>query len=154
MFAWTDEIWRKDDSGSMRQDKRDKHQADLVARITHITTQLVPDDEGIELRFINKKVEPRMSKPDLETIDRIMKDTRFDGWTEIGTNLKRKILQDIVYAPAKSNTLRRPVLISIITDGDPRGPDNTPEKRDTLKAAILECRTVLRDSGYDPKGKC
>jgi hypothetical protein len=139
----------------MMRDMRYQHQADLVARITPITTQLVPDDEGIELRFINKEVEPRMSKPDLDTIGKVMADTIFDGWTEIGTNLKKKILQDIVYAPAKSNALKRPVLISIITDGDPRGPNNsTPERRDTLKAAILECGTILRDNGYDPKGKC
>ncbi|KAI0449238.1 hypothetical protein F5B21DRAFT_494993 [Xylaria acuta] len=139
-----------DDSGSMKRDHRHEHQKDLVDRIARITTQLVPDNEGIELRFINKETDPRMSKPDLGAIDRIMADIPFNGWTEIGTNLK-KILEDIVYTPVGGDTLRRPVLISILTDGHPNGPKGTPERRDTLKEAILECGTFLRAKGYDSK---
>ncbi|PWY74491.1 hypothetical protein BO94DRAFT_499922 [Aspergillus sclerotioniger CBS 115572] len=140
-----------DDSASMKQDQRKEHLNDLTQRITSITTRVVPDNEGIELRFINEKTTPPMSKPSLETIDTIMKHVPFDGWTEIGTNLRTKVLQDNVYQHLGRNTLKRPVLVSIITDGHPSGPHGTPEGIDTLRDVIQECGTKLKAHGYDPK---
>ncbi|OJJ31938.1 hypothetical protein ASPWEDRAFT_53695 [Aspergillus wentii DTO 134E9] len=139
-----------DDSGSMKEGQRIEHQRDVVQRITNITTRIVPDGEGIELRFINEPTTPEMTRPSLDTIEAIMGGVPFNGWTEIGTNLRRRVLEDAVYAPLNGDGLQRPVLVSIITDGYPVGPQGTPERSETLKGAILECGRVLRQHGYHP----
>jgi hypothetical protein len=136
----------------MQRDHRIEHQYELVQRITSITTRLAPDDEGIELRFINQPTNSSMSKPSLDAINSIMKGLFFNGWTEIGTNLKRKVLDEVVYNPLRNQTFKRPVLVSIITDGCPTGPQGSPETANTLRDAILECGNILENHGYDPKG--
>ncbi|KAI1118532.1 hypothetical protein F5Y14DRAFT_217781 [Nemania sp. NC0429] len=140
-----------DDSGSMQTDNRQEHQRDLVERITSITTRLVPDGEGIELRFINTPTDHRMTKPNLSTINNIMTELTLNGATEIGTNLRSKILKNIIENQVSNGGLKRPVLISIITDGHPEGPPGSPERHGTLKQVITECGTLLRNNGYDPK---
>jgi hypothetical protein len=129
----------------MKEDERAQSQKELVKRIASITTRLVPDREGIELRFINH--ETTFSKPNMNQIEIIMSDVRLDGWTEIGTNLRRKILEPLVREPLNSRRLSRPLLISIITDGHP-----TKESEDSLKNAILECGRLLQTNGYNPEG--
>ncbi|GKZ76484.1 hypothetical protein AnigIFM56816_006750 [Aspergillus niger] len=137
-----------DDSGSMKRENRSKHLDGLSQRITSITTRVVPDDEGIELRFINQATTAAMSKPTSEEVSQIIQQTPFLGWTEIGLNLRKKVLEDIVYKPLRENNLKRPVLVSIITDGHPQGIRKSRERRSTLKEAILECGKVLEKYGY------
>ncbi|KAJ5737651.1 uncharacterized protein N7483_002776 [Penicillium malachiteum] len=140
-----------DDSGSMKTGERRDHQNELVKRIASITTRVVPDENGIELRFINAKTTHDMSRPSLEVIDSIMKRVQSNGWTEIGTHLRTKVLEENVYQPLKNNRLSRPVLISIITDGDPSGPGHSPERDDTLKIVIQECGEKLKSYGFSEK---
>ncbi|KAB8254988.1 hypothetical protein BDV32DRAFT_131471 [Aspergillus pseudonomiae] len=137
-----------DDSGSMKDDQRKDRLNDLAQRITSITTRVVPDNEGIELRFINAKTTGQMSKPKVEEINTIMEKIPFDGWTEIGTNLKKKVLQDYVYKHLDAGTLQRPVLVSIITDGQPNGDRNSKETTETLQRVIAECGRTLEYHGY------
>lgn len=136
----------------MQSENRNEHQKELVQRIANITTRLVPDETGIELRFINRATNAKMTRPSLDTIKEIM-ETPPKGSTEIGTNLRNKILSKAVYSPLESETLKRPVLVSIITDGVPSGPQNTPERNDTLKNVILECGQILKRKGYHETGK-
>ncbi|KAF4539228.1 uncharacterized protein LTHEOB_10392 [Lasiodiplodia theobromae] len=138
-----------DDSGSMEDYERNEHQREVVKRIASITTRLVPDETGVELRFINEPTTPEMSRPSLDTIDSIMRNLPLNGWSEIGTNLKTKVLNEAVYEPLKNGTFKRPLLVSIITDGHPAGPEGTVEKVDTLEKAILECGETLKKHGYD-----
>lgn len=137
----------------MNDHQRKDHQNELVKRITSITTRIVPDNEGIEVRFINQPTEHRMSKPDAATIDNIMSELKYNGWTEIGLNLKQKVLEPLVYRPLQDNTFKRPLLISVTTDGHPQGPSATKETYDTFKNAILECGQKLEKYGYERKGK-
>lgn len=142
-----------DDSGSMNQDNRIKLQADVGERITSLTTRLVPEDTGIELRFINAPNEPRMSKPRSKVVNEILLNIPYSGPTEIGTNCKAKILEEVVYRPIKVGRFERPVLVSIITDGCPGGPAGSNEKRDTLKEVIVECGHFLEANGYKKNGE-
>jgi hypothetical protein len=141
-----------DDSGSMQKDNRVVAQRELVRRITEICTILVPADRGIELRFINAD-RPVLSKLRADHVKAIMAEVSPDGWTEIGLNLKKKILQPLIYDKIdKREKFERPMLISIITDGSPGGePGRSNEREDTLKQAILECGDKLRNSGYEPE---
>ncbi|RSL83664.1 hypothetical protein CEP52_016661 [Fusarium oligoseptatum] len=66
---------------------------------------------------------------------------RPDGNTPIGTNLKSKILEPLVYSKLP-NDLKRPLLISVITDGAP-----SHEPRRTFIDAIAECGDKLEAAG-------
>ncbi|KAG9219142.1 hypothetical protein CCMSSC00406_0001552 [Pleurotus cornucopiae] len=136
-----------DDSQSMEKEDRWEKQKKLVERITKITTRLLPDDEGIALRFINQGVD-NASNLTLDKIVQIMGDTKPMGGTPIGTQLKSKILQPLVYSKIEDKSLDRPLLVSIITDGKPNVKN---EKYSTLADAIAECGDRLDAAGY-PRG--
>ncbi|OTA02191.1 hypothetical protein A9Z42_0025650 [Trichoderma parareesei] len=138
-----------DDSGSMKRDNRIQLQADLSERITSLTTRLVPDGTGIELRLINGQTSDLMSKPSPEKVSEILKNrVVYAGPTEIGTNCRAKILEEVVYQPIRKKMFHRPVLVSILTDGCPLGPPGSNETRDTLKDVILKCGVFLEKHGY------
>lgn len=136
----------------MNQDNRIQLQADLGKRITSLTTRLVPEDTGIELRFINAPNEPRMSKPSSKQVNEILLNIPYSGPTEIGINCRAKILEEVVYRPIKEGKFDRPVLVSILTDGCPGGPDGSNERQNTLKDVILECGKFLESHEYNKKG--
>ncbi|KAF7322311.1 ANK-REP-REGION domain-containing protein [Mycena chlorophos] len=137
-----------DDSSSMKRDGRWAAQAELVARIARITTRVLPDGDGVALRFINQDVD-QSDKLSLEQLKAIMDKVSWvpspNGETAIGTFLRRKILEPMVYSKieAQPPTLRRPLLVSIITDGMPSQEDNG-----TLVEMIKECGTKLVGAGY------
>ncbi|KAF3195323.1 hypothetical protein TWF225_003724 [Orbilia oligospora] len=139
-----------DDSGPMRQGTRRDDLKDLVKIIASVTSKIAPDGEGVEIRFINHPTAPHYSKPSLNAIDSIMAEATWDGWKPIGTNLKEKILEPLIYSKLRlnSNALTRPVLICIITAGCPEGGFMLEETRDTLRDNIVECGRVLVQHGY------
>ncbi|UKZ72835.1 hypothetical protein TrVFT333_000472 [Trichoderma virens FT-333] len=132
-----------DDSGSMKQGTRQADQIDLVRRVARISTLLVPEDHGAGLLFINDK---RTLNPNLnaEQVQDIMKATKASGKTRIGTQLETKILKPLVYDVINSGEkLKRPILISCITDGCASG-----EVEDKFKETIIECIQFLKDHDY------
>lgn len=134
-----------DDSGSMSTDDRYLKQRDLVSRIARIATKIVPDDFGVELRFINSRI--TKSNMTTDEIDQTLQTVSPRGGTKIGTTLKTDILQPFVYdrlADTK-NPFKRPYLVCVITDGEP-----TNEPQSTFKDAIFECRSTLDNHKYDP----
>ena len=141
-----------DDSTSMTTDTRVEDQRELVRRIARIATRLVPDGHGVSLQFINHNRELNDNLP-ADEVEEIVSEVEPDGYTEIGTNLKKKILTPLVYDVLKAGKLKRPILVSIITDGCPSGDSLSPEKNDTFKNTILECRRFLETSTkYKPTG--
>ncbi|KAH0847464.1 ankyrin repeat protein [Fonsecaea pedrosoi] len=135
-----------DDSGSMRREDRWDSQTNLVERIAKVTTRVLPEGEGVALRFINQDV-PNSSNLSLEDVANILGPMKWSnsGNTDIGTNLRSKILQPLVYDKLDSvpRRLERPLLISILTDGGPE-----PEPEPTLKNAIVECSQRLDAANY------
>ncbi|KAH2909678.1 hypothetical protein KXW25_003865 [Aspergillus fumigatus] len=132
-----------DDSSSMREEMRWQAQRELVKRITNIATQLVPEDKGVHLRFINR-AEPGWDDLRSEAIEENM---TFEpsGNTQIGTKLRDKILQPFIYDVLNRGIpLERPYLIMMITDGCP-----TAEAENTLKDVVMECGRKLREKGHE-----
>ncbi|KAK0637534.1 Ankyrin repeat-containing protein [Lasiodiplodia hormozganensis] len=139
-----------DDSSSMGRDAHVPQkslwgcQKELVEHITQITTRILPEGEGVVLKFINQDI----GSSDLtvaEISDKLGKmspitDSRH---SEIGTFLRSKILEPLVYSKIKTRSLERPLLISVITDGRP-----TNENQSTLVDAILECGQKLEKARY------
>ncbi|KAK0757315.1 hypothetical protein N5P37_010035 [Trichoderma harzianum] len=136
-----------DDSTSMKRDGRWESQKELVQRIAKIATMVLPPDEGVALRFINRNVE-NSDNLTLERLGNVLKDMdwRPGGDTPIGTNLRSKILQPLVYSKLDAGNLDRPLIVIIMTDGMPEREDKTE-----LEKVILECEKKIRDSGYPPQ---
>jgi hypothetical protein len=139
-----------DDSSSMSSEKRYEYLIELVTRIARIATKIVPDDvAGVDLRFINNDFASSVSGPEvLQT----MKSVWPSGVTEIGTNLRKKILKPLVYDIIDSTVsatspipFKRPLLVCIITDGHP-----VQEDRDALRDEIVTCKRKLEAKGYEP----
>lgn len=87
----------------------------FLTRITEITTHF--DTDGITIRWINYDKGHDHVK-DVSQIDDIVENNPFRGWTKIGTELHNKILEPLVLQPARGGTLKKPVLVLIITDGE------------------------------------
>ncbi|KAF9818439.1 hypothetical protein IEO21_02788 [Rhodonia placenta] len=137
-----------DDSGSMAGGDRYEHQREIVSRIAHIATKIVPDGSGVLLRFINH------SSPDdmfsAEAIDAAVRAVRPSGGTRLGSVLRDRILEPYLYKilASPNKRLERPLLICTITDGCP-----TNEEANTFKNEIVKCRDRLRESGFENPGK-
>ncbi|UKZ70763.1 uncharacterized protein TrAtP1_011733 [Trichoderma atroviride] len=136
-----------DDSTSMKREGRWESQKELIQRITQVTTLVLPEGEGVALRFINRDVD-NATNLTIEGIRDILKPMTWQpgGDTPIGTNLQSKILQPLVYEKIKNGTLERPLLIIIITDGMPE-----PEDSSMLVNVILECERRLQKNDYPPQ---
>ncbi|CAH0058706.1 unnamed protein product [Clonostachys solani] len=129
-----------DDSSSMKREGRWDSQNQLINRIARITTRILPEGEGIYMRYINQEI-PNSDSLKFEELLDIVKPLTWGGDTPIGTNLKSKILQPLVYSKLP-NDLKRPLLVSVITDGMPE-----PEPKDTFVDAIAECGDKLEAAG-------
>lgn len=135
----------------MQDEGRSEAQREIVKRIARIATYIVPDDEGVDLCFINSTEEGSRLKAN--EVEAIMSRVEPAGATELGTNLVRKILKPLVYDKLdRKERLRRPVLVSVVTDGCPGGHRGSPERPDTFKEAIVECGQRLMKAGYEPEG--
>ena len=135
-----------DDSTSMTQENRYEYQIQLVTRIARLMTMIVPDDMAeVDLRFINNGLQLSMTAGEIQQVMRRIKASR---GTEIGANLRNKILKPLVYDIIDGINLvpfERPLLVFILTDGHP-----APEGQNVLRDEIISCKRKLEAKGYDP----
>lgn len=96
---------------------------EYVRRVTRITTML--DESGISVRFINFAGDESLNAiRTVDEVERIMSRVNFCGGTCIGTNLQSKVLEPLLFARTRSHSLRKPLLITTITDGAVRIGEN------------------------------
>jgi hypothetical protein len=131
----------------MQTDTRWPSQRQLVAKIANITNRAVPSNKGAHLRFINKVI------TGADNLNSTQVDSHLgfepSGGTPIGTQLRAKILQPLVYDIIDADKpLERPLLIIITTDGCP-----SMESEDTLRTVVLECSEKLNNKGYRRDGE-
>jgi hypothetical protein len=133
-----------DDSSSMKREGRWESQQRLVTRIAQITTRMLPENDGIDLRFINQDVE-NSNKLTLQGIYGTMESASWIPGADstFGRYLKSKILEPRVYAKLRSKTLESPLLVTMITDGMPEGEVNS-----AFANVVIECGNRLEDAGY------
>ncbi|KAI1422629.1 hypothetical protein F5Y12DRAFT_607906 [Xylaria sp. FL1777] len=129
-----------DDSSSMKREGRWDSQNKLINRIARVTTRILPEGEGVYMRYINQSI-PNSDSLKFDDLLDVIKPLRWGGDTPIGTNLRSKVLEPLVYNKLPDN-LKRPLLISVITDGMPE-----PEPKSTFVDAIAECGKKLEDAG-------
>lgn len=133
-LALYDTVFLCDDSSSMNP-QFNAGRADDLAAILSQTAQVVTlfDTDGVSVRFLNSN----KGKDNLRTHDDVVKmlnDVPLSGGTPLGTMFQEKIVNKFI-----SHNMKKPVLVFIITDGEPQ-----PEHHDTLLNAI---KKVQREYG-------
>jgi hypothetical protein len=140
-------------AGSRVEGQKERTRADdqieMVRRVTRLSTSVVPPGHGTSLQFINFVRDIHDNKLNLLQVEAIVNSVKPSGHTQIGTNLKEKILKPLVYDVIKNKKrLKRPILVSCITDGCPS--DESPGR---LKKEILKCTRFLKENGYPPSSR-
>jgi len=142
-LALFDTILYLDDSGSMSFEEGGSRIDDLKLIVSKVAQAAsVFDDDGIEVRFMNSRTDGHGLKNEADAM-RLINQVKFSGLTPLGTALDQKVLQPLLLGPARSNQLRKPVLIIAVTDGAPGG-----EARDTLTRVIKNAKQQLMNSRY------
>ncbi|CUS11542.1 unnamed protein product [Tuber aestivum] len=128
---------RIDDSGSMRADGRYDMMRKTVLKISDVCTGF--RDEGISVKFLNFKGDGGYNEiNDRKRLDQVISDVKPKGGTRLGTVLRDKIVEPLIIQKAKEKSLKRPVFVTIITDGEPSNED-----RGQLGQTIRDCKREL-----------
>jgi len=136
-----------DDSGSMAFEEGGERIKDLevvLERVSHAAGLL--DDDGISVRFMNS-VPPVNLADHIKSkaqIEQLMREVKFKGLTPLGTELRAKIIDDVVRR-AHANQLKKPVLVITLTDGTPAG-----EAREAVFDTIKYANSELSRTRYGP----
>ncbi|POY72843.1 hypothetical protein BMF94_4098 [Rhodotorula taiwanensis] len=134
-----------DDSGSMAFEEGGTRIDDaklIVSRVAQACSAF--DDDGIQVRFMNSRTEGNGIKTEQEAVA-LVSQIRFSGLTPLGTALDQKVLQPLLLGPARSNALKKPLLIIAVTDGAPGGED-----RNTLVRVLINASRFLKQTRYGP----
>jgi len=120
-LALYDVILYIDDSGSMQFEENGERIDDLkliLARVAYATSLF--DEDGIQVRFMNSPDQGNGIRSE-QQVNEMISRTRFSGLTPMGRELQNKILGPLVLQNARNGSLRKPVLVITITDGQPTG---------------------------------
>ena len=123
----------------------------ILQRVSYAATLF--DDDGISVRFMNNApgINPRLDPSWLDNIrseqdvDRLMQVIQFKGLTPMGTELKNKVIEPMVLQRARGNQLQKPVLVIVITDGQPAG-----EAQNAVTETIKYATAELSRTRYGP----
>lgn len=123
-----------DDSYSMTQDKRRAALEDTLQRVAKFATKLEPS--GMSIRFLNFSQDREFNNlNDVEDLMRKVRAVDYDGPTKLGQTLHFKIVEPMVFQKQRQNTFAKPIIVTVITDGEP-----TAEPRESLRNTILRCK--------------
>lgn len=124
--------------------RRIKDLAQTLGRAASAATKF--DSDGIQLRFMNPESVsiPQAQLNNLrhpQDVDRLIgKDgqggiVRFSGITPLGTRLKSEVIDPLIMKDLEHRRLPKPVLVIIITDGEPQG-ESPKALQATIQATI------------------
>lgn len=142
-LALYDVVLLIDDSGSMQFEENGSRIDDLkliLGRVSYATSLF--DDDGVQIRFLNSTVEGNGIRNE-QQVQELVGRVSFSGLTPVGTSLQKKILEPLVVSPAQNRSLRKPVLVITVTDGQPAG-----EPTNQLSNAIRWASNALGSTQY------
>lgn len=137
-----------DDSGSMSFEEQGERIKDLqliLQRVAFAGTLF--DEDGIDIRFMNEDP-PNQQLSGIRSdqqIGQIMANKRYKGLTPFGTELKKKVIDQILVPRLNSGQMRKPLLVISITDGQPAGEDHN-----TLINTVQYAVQAAQRSQYGP----
>lgn len=138
-LALYDVILYVDDSGSMAFEENGERIDDLKLIINRVAFAAgLFDDDGIQVRFMNSNEQGNGIR-NQQQVEELISRIRFQGLTPMGRELNNKVLGPLVLSPARSGQLRKPVLVIIITDGQPTG-----ESSRDISSLILNASSELQ----------
>ncbi|KIW64526.1 hypothetical protein, variant [Phialophora macrospora] len=143
-LALYDVILYIDDSGSMQFEENGERIDDLkliLSRVAFATSLF--DEDGIQVRFMNSPDQGNNIRSEQQVNEMIAR-TRFSGLTPMGRELQNKILGPLVLENARRGTLRKPVLVITITDGQPTGESSS----DVAKIITAASSELARNPRY------
>ena len=70
---------------------------------------------------------------------------QFNGMTPLGTNLNQKVIQPFLMGGIQTRNLAKPILVIIITDGEPTG-----EPKSTVAQVIKNAKNMAMSSPFGP----
>ncbi len=91
----------------------------IISRVAYASSLF--DDDGIQIRFMNNVEKAVDHVKNEEQVQRLISGITFKGLTPLGTQLREQVIDGIVLPKVRSGTLRKPVLVITITDGQPAG---------------------------------
>lgn len=143
-LALYDVILYVDDSGSMAFEENGERIDDLKLIINRVSFAAgLFDDDGIQVRFMNSTQQGNGIKTPAQ-VEELIASIRFQGLTPMGRELNNKVLQPLVLGAAQAGQLRKPVLVIIITDGQPTGES----QRDISNIILTASRTLQQNPRY------
>ncbi|KAL2911277.1 hypothetical protein HK105_209257 [Polyrhizophydium stewartii] len=143
-LALYDVVFFIDDSGSMVAEENGERIDDLKFILTKSAEVMTLfDDDGIQVEFMNAKDLRGVGIRSVEQARELVERVHFSGLTPLGTNFKSKVLDPLVLARAVTNRMPKPVLLIVISDGEP-----AREPRDTFANAIHHVQGVCEMSKY------
>jgi len=97
------------------------------------------DDDGVDVRFMNSDPPPQATSGirSEQQIEQLLNGHRFSGLTPMGTNLRKKVINDMFIPALRSGRMKKPLLVIAITDGQPAGEPQTAVF-DTVREAVTE----------------
>lgn len=121
----------------------------ILTRVVSVGTLF--DEDGISVRFMNDQQAPKppFGARELDNIraeqqiEQIFTKVSFNGLTPLGTQLSAKVLEPLVLGKARRNALEKPILVIVITDGQPGG-----EPLGTLQNVIQSASVELSRTRY------
>lgn len=128
-----------DDSGSMAFEEGGERIDDLkmiVTRVAEVASLF--DEDGISVRFINSDVEGNGIRTAAE-VQSLVSRISFTGGTPLGEKLDARVLRPMVVDAIGRRTLRKPVAVFIITDGEPA---SKPAVRSAVSRAAATCASA------------
>jgi len=97
----------------------------ILERVTYAA--MLFDHDGIAVRFMNSTPPPHLINGirDDKQIESLMQSIQYKGLTPMGTELRKRVIDELVVGKAQSGQLQKPVLVVVLTDGQPSGePDS------------------------------
>ena len=143
-LALFDVCFLLDDSASMnaRGEKRREALGAIVRRAADAAGRLDPD--GMEAAWLCASGGHRIHNA--QEARALVEACAFNGQsTPMGSALQHKILEPLLYGKLASNSLRKPILAIVITDGRPTG---SSERDNRIVKVIQEAKARLASSPY------
>ncbi|KAK9461157.1 uncharacterized protein V1516DRAFT_675153 [Lipomyces oligophaga] len=142
-LALYDVVLYIDDSGSMAFEENGERIEDLkliLGRVAFASSLL--DADGIQVRFMNSSTEGNNVRSEQEAVSLIQR-VKFSGLTPLGTGLRDKVIGPMVDGPVRSGSLRKPVLVITISDGQPAG-----ESSKTVFGVIAQAKQTVSQTRF------
>lgn len=105
------------------------------------------DEDGIDIRFMNEDlpIQQLSGIRNDQQIGQIMSNKRYKGLTPFGTELRKKVIDQILIPRLNSGQMKKPLLVISITDGQPAGEDTN-----TLHNTVQYAVQAAQRSPYGP----